>query len=287
MSSPELDFDLTLAGRNATWAFTPAGVQVNYSASKGVPRLLRRIGQRLVPFEAITSATVHDDDGLPSLALSLRPGSDPYTEVAAGQLPEDYALYRLELDQHQAEHALRYKDTINDRCALTDEPAPRFLLDTDTAPLRLRGFDGVATFDGDSVRLSWGMKASLAKQAGGDQVYRIGELAAVEWSLPGFVRGHLRLRPVGVLRPQMDVIDDPHTLLFGLGYGAVAESLPFAAALTAAIGNGSGPIGDLTSAGVRAEQVAAAIRTLGGLMADGLLSREEFEAKKKHLLDQI
>src|SRR5262249_7404677 len=161
--------------------------------SKGVPRLLRRIGQRVVPFAAITSATVLDDDGLPALLLTLRPGADPYTEVAAGQLPEDSALYKLELDQHQVDHAQRYKDTINDRCALTDEPAPGFLLDAETGPLRLRGFDGVATFDGDAVRLSWGMKASLAKQGGGDQVYRIGELAGVEWSLPGFVRGHLRL----------------------------------------------------------------------------------------------
>jgi len=286
MSSPDLAVDLTLAGRNATWACTPDGVQVNYSASKGVPRLLRRIGQRLVPYEAITAASVHDSDGLPAVALALRPGADPYTDAAAGQLPEDYALYKLELDQHQAEEASRYRDTINDRCALTDEPVPKYLLDTETGPLRLRGFDGVATFDGDVVRLSWGLKASLAKQSGGDQVFRVGELADVEWSLPGFVRGHLRLRPAGVLRPRLDVIDDPHTLLFGLGYGAVAESLPFAAALLAALDRGPAG-GDLGSAAVRAQQVASAIRTLGELLADGLLSREEFDTKKKHLLDQI
>ncbi|MCE0445210.1 DUF4429 domain-containing protein [Streptomyces tricolor] len=57
------------------------------------------------------------------------------------------------------------------------------------------------------------------------------ELSGVEWRSPEIFEGHLRLhrRSAGSGAPvQPD--QDPAAVVFGLGYGPVHESLPFAAA---------------------------------------------------------
>ncbi|NED62031.1 DUF4429 domain-containing protein, partial [Streptomyces sp. SID10244] len=77
--------------------------------------------------------------------------------------------------------------------------------------------------------------ASSAKWKAGDQRFPVGELTGVEWRSPEVFEGHLRLllRDGGEAPPQPD--QDPAAVIFGLGYGPVHESLPFAAAVLAAV----------------------------------------------------
>ncbi|MFD8946346.1 SHOCT domain-containing protein, partial [Streptomyces californicus] len=85
---------------------------------------------------------------------------------------------------------------------------------------------------------------------------------------------------------------DPAAVLFGLGYGPVHESLPFAAAVLESVrrtqpGSG-GPAPALVSAGRRdPADIAERIHHLGELHRAGLVTDAEFSAKKAELLSEL
>ena len=86
---------------------------------------------------------------------------------------------------------------------------------------------------------------------------------------------------------------DPAAVVFGLGYGPVHESLPFAAAVLAAVRGGRGAAipgrpGAASRAGRRdPADIAERIRHLGDLHQAGLVTDEEFSAKKAELLAEL
>lgn len=301
-----MGLDPELSGRNATWAFLPDRIEIVYSSSSGIPRLLRRIGRRSVPVAAIAWAGVMHGDGAPVLALRLHPGADPYTEVAAGQLAEDSDLYRLELDRGQADLAEYYAEHIRllvEQHGVIWSESDGFLLGADPPPLHLRCFDADAHLDADNLHLRWNADATPEKRSGGDRTYPLTDLRGVEWVRPGAFSGQLSVRVKGESADKPPAEEDPTTVLFGLGCGTVADSLPFGASLLAGIRRhmapaSSGALSDGWRAAVDAgpsvsrlatsvDEIANAIRELGSLNEAGLLDDAEFQRKKQELLDRL
>lgn len=290
---------LELVGAGATWVFENDRIDINYSSGLGHPRLLRKLKHRSIPYQAISRATATGGDGNPQLVLHLRPGADPLTEVAAGQLDDDAEPHQLELEPDQQDLANYYADHVNDHCSLNPDagsPAPRFLVEVDQAPRRLKGFDGEATFDGSAVEFHWHEDASTAKHRSSRRRFPLTEIAGVRWVRPGLASGHLQLVLHGETA-DVSPSDNDHALLFGLGYGSTATSLPFAAAVLAA----AQAAGSATSAGRPAlpaaaphqpdamsrSEILATIRELGELHQAGIVSQQEFEQKKRELLDRL
>ncbi|WP_432085317.1 DUF4429 domain-containing protein [Streptomyces sp. bgisy095] len=166
-------------------------------------------------------------------------------------------------------------------------PAERFLVAPPSGPLSFKAYDGKASFDGSAeVAFRWFWTgASSEKWKAGDQTFSVRDLCGIEWRSPDVFDGHLRLlsRDGGPRPSQPD--HDPASVVFGLGYGLVHESLPFAAAVLAAIrasDRAPVPVGSRTPGAV-----AERIRHLGELHRAGLVTDEEFSTKKAELLAEL
>jgi hypothetical protein len=151
-------------------------------------------------------------------------------------------------------------------------------------PRSFKGWDGAATFDGEAITFTWFWSgASTAKYSAGDQRFSVSDLEGVEWHAPEGASGCLRLRVRGG-RPDPDPNKDPASVVFGLGWGATHKSLPFAAAVLASIPAPAAPEVRRAPSGA---EVAELIAKLGDLRDAGLLSEEEFQAKKAELLSRM
>lgn len=121
----------------------------------------------------------------------------------------------------------------------------------------------------------------------------------VEWRTPDVFDGHLRLRLHGA--PSSEPPDkDPASITIGMGTGLTHESLPLAAAVVAAIHRRKSaapaeperPAPDTAAEAEPQEQegpgaIADRIREAAGLRDEGLISEEEFRAKKAQLLTEL
>ncbi|MEU7068676.1 DUF4429 domain-containing protein [Streptomyces narbonensis] len=300
--------------------------------NRNTPKLFSALRERRVPHEALASVTLTPGKrGTVVLHAVPRPGADPLMEAAAGQLKEACDPYRLVLPADRETLAEYYRDELrallpaeagfadggfadtsfaeggfadaglaegggggagDDGMAV--RPADGFLVAAPTGPLSFKTYDGRASFDGTSevaFRWSW-TGASSEKWKAGDQTFSVRELSGVEWRSPEILDGYLRLVPRdGGARPaQPD--RDPASVVFGLGLGPVHESLPFAAAVLAAIrGKDRTPAAVTAGAPDTARRdpgaVAERIRHLGDLHRAGLVTDEEFSAKKAELLAEL
>jgi hypothetical protein len=296
-----MELGLELVGRNATWTLSDDRVVIEYSSSWGVPRLLRRIGSRGIPAEALAGARVGRGEGAAVLQLELRAGADPYLVAAAGQLPEDHDPYRLELQPGQEDLASYHAEGLRllaEANPAVGEPCAKFLVDADTPPLRLKCYDGDAHLEADSLRFRWNGAASRTKRGQGDSVYPLSSLTGAEWVRPGVMSGHLAVRLAESSPSTVNVEEDSRVILFGLGYGGLADSLPFTASLLVGIqrcaGDAAGVIahaakGLLTSGATTGAtgDIVSAIRVLSELAEAGLISEDEFARRKKELLDRL
>ncbi|MEZ3179759.1 DUF4429 domain-containing protein [Streptomyces pimonensis] len=278
-----------LAGFHAAWEFGPDSVLIRYERGLRTPKLFQALGERRVPLEAIEAVTLAPGKrGTVVLRIELRPGADPLLEAASGQLRESSDPYRLVLPAERETLAEYYADEL--RAQLTESgPAERHLVAAPEAPLQFKAYDGKATFDGTAVSFRWFWTgASSAKWKAGDQRFLVGELSGVEWRSPEVFEGHLRLLPrdAGAAAGQPD--QDPAAVVFGLGYGPVHESLPFAAAVLAAVRN-CAPVPAMSTARARRDpaDIAERIRHLGELHQAGLVTDEEFSSKKAQLLAEL
>jgi hypothetical protein len=209
-------------------------------------------------------------------------------EAADGQLKETSDPYRLVLPADRETLAEYYADEL--RALITDDasPAERFLVAPPEAPLQFKAYDGKASFDGKAVSFRWFWTgASSAKWKAGDQNFPVTGLSGVQWRSPEMFEGHLRLlRRDGSQPAQAD--QDPAAVVFGLGYGLVHESLPFAAAVLAAV-RAAGPAPVVAGPAARRDpaDIADRIRHLGELHKAGLVTDEEFSSKKAELLAEL
>lgn len=276
-----------LAGFHAAWEFESDSVLIRYERGIRAPKLFQALGERRVPLEAIAGVTLtRGKRGTVVLRVEPRPGADPLMEAAAGQLKENVDPYRLVLPADREVLAEYYADEL--RTLLTESgPADRFLVKPPEGPLSFKAYDGKATFDGRTVNFRWFWTgASSAKWKAGDQSFSVGELNGVEWRSPEVFEGHLRLlsRDAGVPGAQAD--QDPAAVVFGLGYGPVHESLPFAAAVLAAVRTSS-PVAAVPASRRDPADIAERIRHLGELHQAGLVTDEEFSVKKAELLSEL
>ncbi|MFF3146073.1 DUF4429 domain-containing protein, partial [Streptomyces sp. NPDC057927] len=196
--------------------------------------------------------------------------------------------YRLVLPADRETLAEYYADEL--RAALTEdaEPPERYLVAPPEAPLHFKAYDGKASFDGRAVSFRWFWTgASSAKWKAGDQSFPVTGLSGVEWRSPEVFEGHLRLlrrEPATAQPAQAD--QDPAAVVFGLGYGPVHESLPFAASVLAAV-RASGPTPATAAPRRDPADIADRIRHLGELHQAGLVTDEEFTTKKAELLAEL
>ncbi|MCB8906888.1 MULTISPECIES: DUF4429 domain-containing protein [unclassified Streptomyces] len=291
-----------LAGIHATWEFESDALVIRFDRGNRAPRLFGVLRERRVPHEALASVTLSPGKrGTTVLHAVPRPGADPLMEAAAGQLSENCDPYRLVLPADRETLAEYYRDELRAvigpgtaGAAYSDDPpdggdvtpADRFLVAPPQGPQSFKAYDGKASFDGQSevsFRWSW-TGASSEKWKAGDQFFHVRDLCGVEWRSPDVLDGHLRLVPRGgePRAPQPD--RDPASVVFGLGYGPVHLSLPFAAAVLAAIRT-SDRVPARTAAAPGA--VAERIRHLSELHQAGLVTDEEFSAKKAELLAEL
>ncbi|MFJ4691460.1 DUF4429 domain-containing protein [Streptomyces sp. NPDC088766] len=276
-----------LAGFHAAWEFESDSVLIRYERGIRTPRLFSALGERRIPLAAIEAVALEPGRrGTVVLRITPRPGADPLAEAAAGQLKESSDPYRLVLPAERDALAEYYADEL--RAGLTESgPAERFLVAAPKAPLSFKAYDAKASFDGRTVRFRWSWTgASSAKWKAGDQSFAVSGLSGVEWRSPEALEGHLRL--LRAQDPPAQPDRDPAAVVFGLGYGAVHESLPFAAAVLSAV-RGRGPVAAVTAPGPRRgpAHVAERIRHLGELHRAGLVTDEEFSAKKAELLAEL
>ncbi len=277
-----------LAGFHAAWEFESDSVLIRYERGMRTPKLFQALGERRVPFEAIEGVTLTPGRrGTVVLRAEPRPGADPLMEAAAGQLKESCDPYRLVLPAERETLAEYYADELRDR--LTESgPAERHLVAAPGTPRQFKAYDGKASFDGTSVSFRWFWTgASSAKWKAGDQRFPVGELSGVEWRSPEVFEGHLRLLHRDAAAPPAQPDQDPAAVVFGLGYGPVHESLPFAAAVLAAVRT-SEPVPAVAAAPRRdPADIADRIRHLGELHQAGLVTDEEFSVKKAELLAEL
>ncbi|MEU2774144.1 DUF4429 domain-containing protein [Streptomyces sp. NPDC007162] len=279
-----------LAGFHAAWEFESDSVRIRYERGIRTPKLFQTLGERLVPLTALEAVTVTPGKrGTVVLRARPRPGADPLLEAAAGQLKDGSDPYRLVLPAERATLAEYYADEL--RPLLTESgPADKFLVAAPEAPRQFKAYDGKASFDGDAVHFRWSWTgASTAKWKAGDQRFAVADLGGVEWRSPEVFEGHLRLlrRDLAGAAPTVPADQDPATVVFGLGYGPVHESLPFAAAVLEAV-RARGTAAVPAPAGRRdPADIAERIRHLGELHQAGLVTDEEFSAKKAELLAEL
>ncbi|MEW2508761.1 DUF4429 domain-containing protein [Streptomyces sp. NPDC046870] len=278
-----------LAGFHAVWEFESDSVLIRYERGIRTPKLFQALGERRIPLSAVEGVTLAPGRrGTVVLRLTPRPGADPLMEAADGQLKEGSDPYRLVLPAERETLAEYYADEL--KGLLTESgPAERHLVAAPEAPLQFKAYDGKASFDGTSVQFRWSWTgASSAKWKAGDQSFPVTGLSGVEWRSPEIFEGHLRLVPrePGSARPSQPD-QDPASVVFGLGYGPVHESLPFAAAVLAAV-RSRGPVPAVPAPARRdPADIAERIRHLGELHQAGLVTDEEFSSKKAELLAEL
>ncbi|WP_247694148.1 DUF4429 domain-containing protein [Streptomyces sp. B93] len=278
-----------LAGFHAAWEFGSDSVLIRYERGIRTPRLFHALGERRIPLAALAGVTLSPGRrGTVVLRAEPRPGADPLIEAAAGQLKESYDPYRLVLPAERETLAERYADEL--RARLDDDPGPaeRHLVAPPEAPLQFKAYDGKASFDGTTVHFRWFWTgASTAKWKAGDQSFAVTELSGVEWRSPDALDGHLRLLPRDGGAAAVQADQDPAAVVFGLGYGPVHESLPFAAAVLAAVRERATAVPAAAVPRRDPADIAERIRHLGELYQAGLVTDEEFSSKKAELLAEL
>ncbi|MER7399868.1 DUF4429 domain-containing protein [Streptomyces sp. NPDC000151] len=296
-----------LAGFHAVWEFDTDSVLIRFERGIRKPKLFQALGERRIPYEALSSVKLsRGRRGTVVLHARPRPGADPLMDAADGQLKDDADPYRLVLPADRAEQAEYYRDQLTGLLGpYAAGPADQHLVAAPEPPLTFKAYDGKASFDGSSVAFRWFWTgASSAKWKSGDQSFPVDGLAGVVWRSPengssapappgAWHNGYLRLLAHGTEEEGQGGADqDPASVIFGLGYGPVHESLPFAAAVLQAVRT-AGPAPAPAPQRRTLEphrgpaDIADRIRQLGELHDAGLLTDAEFSAKKAELLAEL
>ncbi len=281
-----------LAGNHSAWEFAADSVLIRFERGIRTPKLFQALGERRIPYEALSTVELLPGGKRGTVVLHVVPreGADPLLDAADGQLKPGSDPYRLVLPADRETLAEYYADQLREELGPeSGKPADRHLVEPPKPPLSFKAYDGKAAFDGETVAFRWfSTGASSAKWKAGDQSFGVREIDGIEWRSPEVFDGHLRLHLPGT-EPAAQPDQDPASVVFGLGYGPVYESLPFAAAVLAAAAAAGGPVTHElrpTTSPARGDpaDIAERIRHLGELHEAGLLTDEEFTTKKTELL---
>lgn len=295
--------------RDGTWSFDGDRVWIVPGQERSVHRLRQDLGETSVPLEALAGIAYEPARKGGRLRLRLRDGADPLLHVTGGSLPDDANPYQVSVDPDRTGVAEYFADEVRQSLLLDQVvtgPTDRYLLPGPAVPLSAAGVDGVATFDGERVRIDWRWTTSESKKHAGARDFALADLAGVDWRpASGLESGYLRFRPKGVtakLKPE----HDPNAIeLWGfkkesgrtaLLAAAVAARLPHpsggSAPTAAASVAAAQPVPSLKAAadpgpqggGQDADVLLRRLRELGELHRDGILTAEEFAAAKAAVL---
>ncbi|MEV2278054.1 DUF4429 domain-containing protein [Nocardiopsis sp. NPDC049922] len=294
-----------LRGHHGTWRIDEETVRIGFGSGRKVPTLLKHLGECAVPLAAVREVEFDRGDRKRGWRLRIRlvDGADPYTEL--GVHGRDATTPLLLTGPHDRELVAEYvADKLTSAAGLAREIAdgsvdPREVARSLVArpPFQARTAEGTATFDGTRVRLQWdGLMAGSAKEKEKAREFRLTEIAEARWFPPvDLTEGLLRIELRGV---SVSEATDPEHDFFTLashGSKGSEESLLMAATINAHLAPtaerdapaalpGAGPA---ASAEQDAETIFATIRELGRLHTEGLLTDEEFSAKKAELLGRL
>ncbi|MDA8371120.1 MAG: DUF4429 domain-containing protein [Nocardiopsaceae bacterium] len=302
-----------LRGDQAAWRFDGESVAISYHAGWFKDPLLKKLGQCEIPVAAIASVDFRAGTGPKrrwSLLLHLRERTDPYSAVGAA-LAEKSLPFRL-TGPATTELVAEYHA---DRIAFAAEQAAEGKPDGDVPPdvatrlvprlpLHIQTAEGTAVFDGSTLRLVWSgaIASSRKKKKRQRREFALADLARVEWApSDGWEYGYMRV----VAREEArEAPDRPRHDLSCLMYGDKKEgaaALLMAATITAYLWAGAAEslprpakaveavrgAGSESHSGAQSDWIYEQIERLGSLHAKGVLTDEEFAAKKAELLDRI
>ncbi|WP_017537786.1 MULTISPECIES: DUF4429 domain-containing protein [Nocardiopsis] len=306
-----------VTGKQGSWSFDDEKVVIEYATGWLAPALHKALVRSEVPMEAIADVEFRPRKGGGKkkgweLRLRLHERTDPYSFVGASLSRDEPFL--LTGDAKQELVAEYHADQIRFAAGRAGTPAP----DTATRlvaplPLHIQVHEGTAAFDGSSLSLQWAGNASGPKRAQQRMEYPLERIEKVEWvPSDGWEYGLLRVvERSGGKRKAVKPAKDLACLLFDEG-AEQGRALLMAATVTAYLWSGGRP-GDAAALQAapspespalpeadpdgaeeggedpdpQSKVVYARIRELGRLHAEGLLTDEEFSAKKAELLDRL
>ncbi|MBE3001905.1 DUF4429 domain-containing protein [Nocardiopsis sp. HNM0947] len=300
-----------LRGRHGTWRLGPDEVRLSFSGRR-VPALLKALGSCSVPLGAIAGVDFDRGDRKHGWRMRLRlvEGADPYAGLGAAE-SEDLTPLLLTGPHDQELLAEYFADQIASSARMEREtsgsPASVDVARSLVArvPFRARTGEGRADFDGNRVRLTWdGFFASTAKGTEEHRDYALAEIERATWHPPVDIsEGWLRIVLRGVTIAEATDISHDFFTLATHGAKGSEEAFLMAATVNAHLAGGGG---GAVAAGPGPEQIEAApagggnggnggggeeifakIRELGRLRDEGLVTDEEFAAKKTELLARL
>lgn len=280
-----------LRGDQAIWQFDGATVRIRYHTTWTNNAMLKRLIRAELPLPAVSAVVLRPREKRQRwrLRLQLRERADPYAAVG-GTLAGKVQPFELTGPPKTALLAEYWADQANFALEQADPgpvPPDAALGVVPPVPLHIQTAEGTGGFDGAVVRLQWsGSSAPRGKRRHGHREYPLSSLAGVEWvPSDGWEYGHLRLLP---REPSAGMPGAPKQDLYCLRCNEGNEGLDtllLAATITAHLwAAGSG---QPTSTDPDSTVIYERIRQLGRLHDDGILTDEEFAAKKAELLDRL
>ncbi|MFJ2644830.1 DUF4429 domain-containing protein [Streptomyces sp. NPDC087511] len=291
--------------RDGTWHFDGETVRIVPGRGKGIHPLRQELGERAVPLRALAGISFEPDRKGGRLRLRLRDGACPVLRAADGRLKDAADPYQLTVEKDRSGVAEYFADEVRDALRIEQVPTGAvdgFLLPGPAVPVAGGGGDGTASFDGETVRLTWNWKAKEVKTSGGPVAFPVSEVTGVHW-MPaiGLENGHLRfVRGGGPATSAPEAEYDPYSLdLWGLSkkeYTAVLVAAAVLVRLPDAAGRAPAAVPAAPPA-APAELAAPAdddhdvllrrLRELGELHRSGVLTDDEFAAAKQAVLKRL
>ncbi|MGW0781932.1 DUF4429 domain-containing protein [Streptomyces sp. NPDC002913] len=290
--------------RDGTWSFDGDAIRV-VPGSKVHP-VRQDLGEFAVPLSAVAGVSFEPDRKGGRLRLRLRDGACPVLRAADGRLKDASDPYQLVVEKDRAGVAEYLVDEIRNALLIEqvpDGPVDGFLLPGPSVPVSGGGGDGTASFDGETVRLTWNWKAGESKTAGGAVTLPLSEVTGVRW-LPaiGLENGSLRFDRSGAVSASPAKFDPYSLELWGLSKREYTAVLVAAAVLVRLPSPGGraelappaeqpeaapAPAPDPGPAADDHDVLLRRLRELGELYESGILTDEEFALAKRAVLKRL
>ncbi|MFE0854138.1 DUF4429 domain-containing protein [Streptomyces mutabilis] len=287
--------------KDGTWVFDGDTLRLTPGRDKNVSLLRRELGELLVPLTALAGISFEQGKKSGRLRLRLRDGADPLLHATGGRLTEPHDPYQLTVESDRYGVAEYFVDEVRNALLLDQVPSgpvDSYLLPGPSVPLSVSAGDGVASFDGERVRLEWKWQAEDAKSAAGPRTLPLADIVAVEWQpTVGLENGHLRFT-VRAAPSKVPPKYDPNAVeLWGFKRDPLMALV--AAAVQARLSHPSAPaaVEDARPAeGAPASPPATEddhdallrrLRELGELHRSGVLTDEEFTLAKQAVLKRM
>lgn len=300
---------------DGTWTFDGETLRIVPGSDKSVSVLRKSLGELTIPLRALAGISFEQGKKGGRLRLRMRNGADPLTQVVGGKLDDASDPYQLAVQGDRNGVAEYVVDTVRQAMLLDQVPADacdHWILPGPAVPVSASAGDGVASFDGEHVRLEWNWKTPEAKASAGTRLLPLEDIVGVELQPSvGWENGYLRFSVRGSVT-KAPPKHDPNTVeLWGFRKDPLMAMV--AAAVQARLPHPSSPSGGAQRLGIQAalpkaqagesdsaqssgtdsaggedhDALLRRLRELGDLHRDGILTDEEFTAAKQAVLKRM